>query len=118
MADIDVSMNVRSTSVVPHEGWTFHTPDVPGLIAADVFLLVERHVQLIDSTGLFQHLHDFVDIFFAIRSQQNSQSLLDECFLLSLQIAHFDSSELAAFTLKLHSSLGRCFLQKCFRGLL
>ena len=97
---------------MPDEGWTFHTPDVPGLIAADVFLLVERHVQLIDSTGLFQHLHDFVDIFFAIRSQQNSQSFLDHGLLLSLQIADLDTSKLPTIALQLHSSLGRCFLQQ------
>lgn len=48
-SDVDVGMNVRSPAVMPDERRAFHSPDIPRLVAANVVLLIERHMQLVDS---------------------------------------------------------------------
>ncbi len=118
MSDIDIRMHVRRTSIVPDERWTFNSPDIPGLVAADIFLLIEGHVQLIDAARFLQDLHDFVDILFAIRSQENAERFFHELFLIGLQFRHLNTGELTAFALDLHRSFSRGFFQQSFRRLL
>ncbi len=56
---IHPDVNVRGAAEIPNHVWTFQLPDIPDAIVADVLILVECHVQVLDARG-FDILDGFV----------------------------------------------------------
>ena len=82
-ADINVSVDMRIASKMPHEGWAFNSPDVPDFVALEVAICIVRHVQAVEASALLKNRHDFFDVFFAVNTEQNFQRICDEFFLIT-----------------------------------
>ena len=85
---------------MPHERRAFDTPDVPQLVVVQIALLIERHVQFVESAGRLDDLHRLIDILLAIRSQQHLHRLRDELLLIGAQFADRDAGELSILSLQ------------------
>jgi len=49
-SDVNVSVDVGRAAKMPDKGWAFHSPNIPDLVAVKIFLLIESHVQLVETS--------------------------------------------------------------------
>src|SRR5438477_12160741 len=60
--NVDIGVYVRGAAEVPDEGRPFQPPDVPNLVRADVLVLVEGDVHLVEAAARLEAAHGFLHI--------------------------------------------------------
>ena len=88
LGDVDPNMNVRCTTKVPHERWTFESPIVPDAIVADIVIGEERKMTRIDSALRLQALRNFFLVALAEHLGERSDNALQMPFLVGGQLGH------------------------------
>src|SRR4029453_3686008 len=79
-------MHVRTATEIPDHIGALQLPHVPNAGAADIGILVERHMELVQA-ALFANVTEcFLSIFLAKRKQQIGENSFDQLLLIT---SHF-----------------------------
>src|SRR5437588_1325011 len=110
--DVDVGVYVRSAAEVPDEGWPFQPPDVPDLVGADVVVLVESNVHLVEAAARLEAAHRFLHILLAVGREQLVHDLLDQLLLVVRELGNGDTGELRLGAANLHGVFPRRLVEQ------
>src|SRR6266849_2552421 len=105
--DVDISVHVRGAAEVPDEGRPFQSPDVPNLVRADVLVLVEGDVHLVEAAARLEAAHGFLHVLGAVRRQQLVHDVLDQFLLVARKLGNGDARELGHGAANLHGVFRR-----------
>lgn len=81
---------MRSTAEIPHHGGPFDDPIIPNTIVAQIALLEEGHVQIVE-TVLLNITHRLLAIRLPEGQKQIREHLAHEILLISTQLSHGDT---------------------------